>query len=346
MPAIPPIVTTDWLADHLGDPTLRLVDVTTYLRQTGATSGAYRTAPFTGTAEPASGAVQSDLFKEFGANGAAFTIDGTTMRLTIHPDGSAGGHYRFWSGREVYEESHIPGAVHADILSFCDPDSPIPYTALSHEAFAARMGALGLGEPGTRIVFYDQGIGISFWASRLWWQIRMEGFDDVAVLEGGFRKWTREGRRIATGPETLPPIAFSGTRRPELLATVEEVSAAIGDPSKLIVDSLSPADYRGETASYGGRGHIPSSINVYCGDHTEAETTALLDDGRLRERLAATGTLDPDRKVIAYCGGGFGATWNALVFHHLGKRDVAVFDGSMFEWSSDPSRPLETGPEG
>lgn len=338
------IVTTKWLSENLRDPKLRIVDVTTYLRQAGATAGFFRTLPFTGKDEPAAGAVHADIFRDLTGNAskAPFVINGTAMRLTIHPDAETRGHYRFWSGQETHEESHIPGAIHADILAFCDPEGRFPYTALSHEAFAKQAGELGIGDPDTFVVIYDQGIGISFWASRLWWQLRMEGFENVAVLEGGFAKWTAEGLPVASGKVTPTKVEFTGSRRDELLATVDEVSRAIGDPSRIIVDSLSPADYRGETASYGGRGHIPSSINIYCGDHTNPADNSFLVDEVLRANLTPTGVLDPDQKVITYCGGGFGATWNALVFHNLGKEDVAVFDGSMFEWSSDKSRPLET----
>jgi len=338
------IVTTEWLEKRLDDPSLRVVDITTYLRQPGAFSGVFRTVPFVGDEPSISGALQADFYKGLtdAPSGAAFAINGTTMRLTLHPGAGNGGSYKFWSGRETYEEGHVPGAIYADINNFFDPNGQFPYTVASHEAFAEKAGELGIGEPGTHVVICDQGVGISFWASRLWWQLRLEGFDNVAVLEGGFAKWAAERRPVSSDPRVLPPIAFASRRRPELLVSTEEVAAAIGDPSQLIVDSLSPADYSGEACSYGGRGHIPTSVNVFCNNHTDPRDNTLLADDLLKTRLAPLGVLDVDRRVITYCGGGFGATWNALVLHHLGKTDVAVFDGSMFEWTADPTRPLET----
>jgi len=326
------VVSTDWLAARLHDPAIRVVDVSTYVHQLGAMGGLFEALPIGELSTVEGGTIDVP----------AFTLNGTSTRVTIYPGRPGGGQYRIWTGREVYEESHVPGAVFADIDEFCDQDSKLRYTALPHDAFAARAGALGLGDVGTTIVLYDQGIGISFWASRLWWQFRLEGFDDVVVLEGGFRKWAAEGRAVEGGNVLLPPVVFDGQRRDELLASIDEVEVAIDDPSRLIVDSLSPADYRGDHASYGGRGHIPSSINVFCASHTDSATNTLLPDDVLTARLGASGVLDEDKRVITYCGGGIGATWNALVLHHLGKTDVAVYDGSMFEWSSDPSRPLET----
>lgn len=214
--------------------------------------------------------------------------------------------------------------------------------ALGHDEFVLKMGELGLSEPGSRVVIYDQGVGISFWASRLWWQLRLEGFADVAVLEGGMAKWTGEGRPSRSGSEVRPPVEFQGRRDERLLVSVADVERAIGDRGQIIVDSLSPADFSGEANSYGARGHIPSSVNIFCATLTDGVNNEILADEVLRARLAPLGVLDPEKRVIAYCGGGIGATWNALVLHSLGKRDVALFDGSMFEWSADPRRPLET----
>ena len=339
----PSIVTTAWLAENANRPDVRVVDVTTYLLQPGAVSGFAQALPYDGPPPTVAGAAFTEISKFLtGEQGdGAVAIDGTTMRLTIHPSQDGPGVYKFWSGRESYAESHIPGAVYADINDFNDPTSSVPYTAVDHKTFAERAGALGLGDPDTTIVLYDQGVGISFWASRLWWQFRLEGFPQVAVLEGGYRKWRAEGRPSATGEELLPPTTFDWSRRPELRYTTEDVEAAINDPDKLIIDSLSAAEYAGTVSGFGGRGHIPSSVNVSCNDHTEPGTSTLLNQDELKQRLTEQGVLNQDRTVVAYCGGGIGATWNALVLDHLGKKDVAIYDGSMFEWSSDPDRPLE-----
>src|SRR5262249_2869629 len=61
--------------------------------------------------------------------------------------------------------------------------------------FAAAMSRYGVGE-GVRVVLYDR--FVNMWAARVWWMLRVFGFDGAAVLNGGWKKWTREGRPVAT----------------------------------------------------------------------------------------------------------------------------------------------------
>jgi thiosulfate/3-mercaptopyruvate sulfurtransferase len=110
----------------------------------------------------------------------------------------------------------------------------------------------------------------------------------------------------------------------------------------VLVNALSPPAFRGETTRYSRPGRIPTSVNVPARD--------LLDpDGRLRSapgveaRLQAGGALD-GRPVIAYCGAGISAALVAFALTRAGRDDVALYDGSLAEWSADPRLPLEVGP--
>src|SRR5206468_2851651 len=98
-----------------------------------------------------------------------------------------------------------------------DPSQPARYMLPSPDHFARAMSALGVGI-GTRVVVYDNG-GIMF-ATRLWWMLRVFGFDAVAVLDGGFALWQQEGRPVTT--ETAPPprATFQPALRPHLVATL------------------------------------------------------------------------------------------------------------------------------
>ncbi|MGW0174318.1 sulfurtransferase [Rhodococcus sp. NPDC003322] len=247
------------------------------------------------------------------------------------------------SGRETYEAEHIPGAAHADVFGdLADTQSPYAFTSLDHDTFAQRAGALGIG-PDTHVVLYDQGGNL--WATRLWWNLRLEGFDRVSVLDGGLGAWKAAGHEIEQGgSNSYPAESFSGERRPELLATKESILAGIGDPAGVLVNSLEPQTFRGEVDTYGyGRpGRIPDSVNVFFGD-------LVTEDGRVgglelvRPQFAEAGALDEDKSVVTYCGGGIAATFLAFQLARLGREDVAVYDGSMNEWVSDESLPLEVG---
>ncbi|EME19805.1 sulfurtransferase [Rhodococcus triatomae] len=247
------------------------------------------------------------------------------------------------SGRDSYEAEHIPGAAHADVCGdLAETDSPYAFTSLDHDTFAARAGALGIG-PATHVVLYDQGGNL--WATRLWWNLRLEGFDRVSVLDGGLGAWKAAGKEAEKGGgNSYPATVFTGERRPELLATKESILAGIGNPDGVLVNSLEPQTFRGEVDTYGyGRpGRIPDSVNVFFGD-------LVAEDGRVggldqvRPLFAEAGALDEDKAVVTYCGGGIAATFLAFQLARLGRDDVAVYDGSMNEWVSDESLPPEVG---
>ncbi|WP_271853853.1 sulfurtransferase [Planococcus maritimus] len=284
---IPLIVTTDWLAEHLNDADLRIVDAT--------------------------------VFMTFPETGGSPTVE---------------------SGEASYTQGHIPGAVYADLLGeLTDSEAALPFTVPPRNAFIEKMTDLGIGD-GTRTVIYDQNalvgeeLAASQWASRLAWQLRYEGFGQVAILEGGLQKWQKEGRDLSTEQPSHPKAEFTGQRRTGMLATKEDVRQAIEDEQTILINSLSPDDFRS--------GHIPSSENVFFGSHASEDTKALTTDEQLRAAFEHSGALAPDKKVITYCGGGIAATWTALLLNKLGQPNVAVYDGSMNEWTSDPSCPVAT----
>ena len=271
-------------------------------------------------------------------------IDASTF-LKI-PEGE--GFPELWSGFEAYQEEHIPGAAYADLLKdFTNPEGAAPFTIATREQFLTAIEPLGITED-TYVVIYDRGplvnidIAASDWSARLRWQLKYEGFDKVAVLDGGFRRWKEEGRPTEAGISEYTHAPFTWTRREHLIVTKEDVKAALVDDSIVLINSLSEADFRGETTTYPRPGHIPGSKHAFFGSHADPKTRLLYSDDVLREKFEALGALDPSKKVITYCGGGIAATWNALLLNKLGQENVAVYDGSLNEWASDPTCPLVT----
>jgi 3-mercaptopyruvate sulfurtransferase SseA len=127
--------------------------------------------------------------------------------------------YTVKSGREDFEKGHIPGAQFADLQEDLSAQHPkLRFMLPSAEAFAAAMGRFGVGER-SHVVLYST--TTPQWATRIWWMLRNYGFDNAAVLNGGFQKWAREGRPVQTGP-ALPrvPARFvvRGDRRTGRLA--------------------------------------------------------------------------------------------------------------------------------
>ncbi|HEY9311112.1 sulfurtransferase [Williamsia sp.] len=264
-------------------------------------------------------------------------VDSTT-HLPIPKDGP----YVPESGRQTYNVEHIPGALFADLLTdFADPAAEHAWTVPSPEHFAEAAGALGIGT-GATVVVYDQSQG--FWATRLWWHLRLEGFDDVTVLDGGLQAWKAAGSEVSNAVSIPTPRTFVPNRRPELLRSTEDVFAAIDDGSTIVVNVLDEATYRGETTTYARNGHIPGSINVPVRDVLDLENGGFKPVEELTATLAEAGLLDQDKKVITYCGGGIAATGVAYALAQAGRSDVAIYDGSMTAWAAEADLPLVQGP--
>jgi thiosulfate/3-mercaptopyruvate sulfurtransferase len=250
------------------------------------------------------------------------------------------------SGREAWEESHIPGSAFVDLISeFSDPagDVGLPegvraYRLPSPEAFAEAISAYGVSND-TPVVVYDTTAGM--WASRLWWLLRVHGHENVAVLDGGWEKWEQEGRPVSSEP--APAAADGGFQpsfRPELVATKEEVIAAVDGDGVTLVNALWPELFRGEAKTPLERpGRIPGSVNVPFTE-TANEDGTLKAPEEIRALFEQAGAADGE--VITYCGGGIAATFDALALATAGI-DAAVYDGSLVEWVADPELALETG---
>ena len=247
-------------------------------------------------------------------------------------------------GREQYLAGHIPGAVYASLSQ--DLSAPKTGSNGRHplgcpEDLEFTFSRLGIA-PGMQVVAYEQNTGMS--ASRLWWMLRYMGHDQVAVLDGGWAKWTREGRPTRAGEELATPTRFVGKRRKEMRVLTEHVAAGLGDPSVLLVDGRAPERFEGKVEPLDrAPGHIPGAVNR-CYETNLTEDGVLLPAEQLRERFDALIGGRAPSQVVMYCGSGVSACQNLLAMEVAGLPGAALYVGSWSEWSSDPNRPVETGP--
>ena len=273
----------------------------------------------------------------------AANLDDPTLRVLecttiLHPLPNGG--YRAESGLETWASGHIPGSGFADLTGdLSDRTSSLRFMMPPPAQLAGAMGALGVGD-GTRVVLYDR--AVNMWAARVWWMLRAIGFDDAAVLNGGWRKWTLEGRPVSTDPCVYPPATFVPHPRPQLFADKSVVRAGLGDRATCVLNALTEEQHRGSGGVHYGRpGRIAGSVNVAARSLVDS-THAFLPLDELRKRFAVSGALASGR-VITYCGGGIAASSDAFVLAMLGHENVAVYDASLSEWAADPSLPMETG---
>ncbi|MGE0669096.1 MAG: sulfurtransferase [Sphingomonadales bacterium] len=258
-----------------------------------------------------------------------------TVFLTPAGDGTV----KIESGRAHFDKGHVPGAGFLDLISdLSDTRQSLRFMMPPAEKFAAAMGKAGLGDQ-CRVVLYCA--GPPMWATRVWWMLRAFGFDNAAVLNGGWGRWKAEGREIATRAPAYPPATFTPKPRPGLFAGKDDVAAAISDGQTCVLNSLSRDMHSGKVASGVRPGRIAGSVNLPAMELL-GEDLRLLDDSVLRERLGGVGA-ERGTRIITYCGGGIAATLTAFALARLGHDNVAVYDGSMSEWAVDPAAPMEVG---
>lgn len=248
--------------------------------------------------------------------------------------------YHVVSGRAGYDAGHIPGAGFLDLQGeLSDRSTRLRFMMPPAAQFADVVGGRGVGND-SRVILYST--ASPMWATRLWWMFRAFGHDAVAVLDGGFGKWQAEGRPVSPEPSRYPPARFGAWPRPQMFTDKAGVLAGIDDANTCLVNNLSASAHAGTAAAHYGRpGRIKHSVNVPYAGLTD-EQGCLLPAEALRRRFAEAGALDA-AKVVTYCGGGISATLGAFALTLIGKEDIAVYDGSLSDWASDPAMPMETG---
>jgi thiosulfate/3-mercaptopyruvate sulfurtransferase len=295
-----PLVETEWLAEHLGESNLRIVD----MRWRG--------------------------------------------------DGS---------GRDVFKAGHIQGAIHLDWqidLNWTDKRG-VRDLLLPPEKFAAVMGAVGIGDE-TRVVAYAEKDHAG--AAWLWWALHYYGHDQVAVLNGGWTKWIAERRAVNTGIPQLLPAIFTPRPRPNWLATADEIEQAVNSANSvvLLVDTRPPEQYNGQAiwTPHGSlflpprqdwievsrgkvmrAGHIPGAVHQHASTNLNPLEWTFLSADELRDHAQKAG-IEPECRVITYCGVGISASLGLFALYLAGYRDVALYDASWEEWGTGPNRPVES----
>jgi thiosulfate/3-mercaptopyruvate sulfurtransferase len=237
-----------------------------------------------------------------------------------------------------YAEGHVPGAVYLSPVAIRDAKAP-PTFLPTPAAFEALMGQLGIGDS-TRVIVYDERGGI--YAARLWWILNFFGHTNVALMNGGWIKWSAEHRTTSTEAPPLATMKFTARPHPELVATASDVVASINKPGVKIVDARTTAEIDGrELRGIKRGGFIESSVPVYWEDLLDPQTKVFKSADDIRKIYEDRGIV-PSQQVIAYCQVGMRASVDLFALHLIGHTHLRNYYGAWEEWGNRDDLPIAT----
>jgi thiosulfate/3-mercaptopyruvate sulfurtransferase len=242
------------------------------------------------------------------------------------------------SAATAYPGGHVPGAVYLSPVAIRVADRPPTFLPTPQE-FEALMAKLGIGDA-TRVVVYDERGGI--YAARLWWILNYFGHPNVALMNGGWLKWTAE-QRAAEQAAPMPAAArFTARPQPRWVATATDVVGAIDKPGVKIVDARTAAEIEGKDLRGIKRGgFVASSVPVYWEDLLDAQKRTFKSADELKQIYEGRGIL-ASHEVIAYCQVGMRASVDLFALHLIGYDKLRNYYGAWEEWGNRDDLPVAT----
>ena len=244
--------------------------------------------------------------------------------------------------KDDYLAAHIPGAVYFDVDAVSDHTNPLPHMFPSAEQFGRDVGALGIANNDT-VVVYDAGGWVA--APRVWWMFLSYGHRDVRILNGGLKKWRTEGRAVEAGEVTAKAATFNASYDARRVRSIEAMIANVASRAEQVIDARAAERFEGRAVEPrpGIRaGHIPGALNLPYNNLFDAATGTMKPLEELRKAFAGAG-VDTKKPIVTSCGSGVSAGVLTLALYRLGIEDTALYDGSWSEWGKADGPPIATG---
>ena len=239
-----------------------------------------------------------------------------------------------------YQRAHIPGAVNIFYLDLAKLEERKKNGHPLSNAEAEKIfGEAGI-DNNTQVIAYDGGEGPS--ASGVWFVLEFFGHKNVKVLNGGFRKWLKEGRPVTQEVPTVEKKRFLAKENPAKVVARASLEKSLRAKDVVIVDTRSFNEYIGKDVRPGASrgGHIPGAVHIEWTKFSDKVNTFKAAE-QLEKALQQRG-ITKNTKVVTYCQTGIGrSTDMALAMRLIGYDNVVEYTGSWEEWSADPRLPIE-----
>jgi thiosulfate/3-mercaptopyruvate sulfurtransferase len=250
--------------------------------------------------------------------------------------------------KAAFAAGHIPGALFTNFLADgwrSKVDNVVRLLPPKAE-IEKTIGGFGI-DNATHVIVVPGGREKSDFnaTTRVYWTLKAVGHDDVSILDGGEKAWFADASNpIATGPSTPTPKTFVAHLRPDYVVGRDEVKQALGAKDVTLVDARPPTQFEGKVKSPAVRvaGTIPGAVNVPAAEVANATSTGPADAATVDKVLTKAG-ISAKGKQIVFCNTGHLASGTWFLLHELkGNKDARLYDGSMADWTSDPSLPVVT----
>lgn len=279
MPGTSSLVTTEWLAENMSDPNIRILDATWYLPNS--------------------------------ENNA----------------------------KAEYAQSHIPGALYFDIDEIADTDIPLPHMMPSNEKMSSRVRKMGISNR-NHVVVYDNSDFNS--AARAWFMFKNFGHENISILDGGYKKWCKEGRPTQSDIPTFSSSHYQANKDENKIRNLDQIKANIKSNKEQVVDARSRGRFLGtapEPRPESRSGHIPGSFSVPFNELLSEDGTYKGRD-ELKKIFVENG-VDLSKPIVTSCGSGITACVLLFALDQIGHKDGALYDGSWAEWGTRTDTPVE-----
>ena len=247
------------------------------------------------------------------------------------------------STAESFAKGHIPGAVHSDYDKggWRVERNGVPFMVPTTAELEKLIGELGIDED-SHVVIVPAGVHVSDFgaAARTYWTLKYVGIANVSILDGGLAAWKAAGLKLEAGARAPSPAIFSATIDKSVLAQASEVEK-LETSGATLIDARPASFYTGKEKAPASQayGHIPGALNLDSAEFYDDKTNRL----KSKAELAAAAAHLPNGPAVAYCNTGHWAATDWFVLHELlGRSNARLYAGSMVEWTSNASRPVES----